>query len=127
MTYPPGEQDICALAAAASPSLALHMHSDKAMFQVLVSPGTPGTHSFVLQIMTGDASPLEAREVRLALSLPERGIEPIERKAVREMPGSWIVRDMQLPFAGRWRVRVDALITDFEELSLEEELDVPAR
>lgn len=115
------------LAAAVGPPLVLHMHSDKAMFQVLISPGTPGTDSFVLQIMTGDASPLEAREVTLALSMPERGIEPIERKAVREMPGSWIVRDMQLPFAGRWRVRVDALITDFEELSLEEELDLPAR
>jgi hypothetical protein len=31
------------------------------------------------------------------------------------------------PFAGRWRVRVDALVTDFEKVTLQDELDVPAR
>jgi copper transport protein len=116
-----------ALATSAGPQLALHIHSDKAMFQVLVSPGTAGIDTFVLQIMTGDASPVEAREVTLALSLPGKGVEPVERKAAREAPGSWIVRDMPVPFAGRWRVRVDVLVTDFEQLSLEEDLDIPAR
>jgi copper transport protein len=115
------------LAAAVGPPLALHIHSDKAMFQVLVSSGKPGIDSFVLQIMTGDASPLQAKEVTLVLSLPEKGIEPMERKATQASDGNWTVRDMPIPFAGRWRVRVDVLVTDFEKLTLEEELDVPAR
>ena len=50
------------------------------MFQVLVSPGKVGTDDFVLQLMNGDASPLAAKEATLTLSLPERGIEPIERQ-----------------------------------------------
>ena len=115
------------LAAAVGPPLALHIHSDKAMFQVLVSSGKPGTDSFVLQVMTGDASPLQAKEVTLILSLPEKGIEPMERKATQAPDGNWTVRDMPIPFAGRWRVRVEALVTDFEKVTLEEELDVPAR
>jgi copper transport protein len=115
------------LAAAVRPPLALHIHSDKAMFQVLVSPGTAGIDSFDLQIMSGDATPLEAKEVTLVLSLPERGIEPMERKAVRQAVGNWTVRDVPIPFPGRWRVGVDALVTDFEKVTLEEELDVPAR
>ena len=115
------------LAAAVGPSLALHIHSDKAMFQVLVSSGKRGVDNFVLQIMAGDASPLQAKEVTLILSLPEKGIEPMERKATQAPDGNWTVRDMPIPFAGRWRVRVEALVTDFEKVTLEEELDVPAR
>jgi copper transport protein len=116
-----------ALAAAIHAPLAVHMHTDKAMFQVLISPGRVGTDNFVLQLMTGDASPLPAKEVTLILSLPERGIEPLERRAVLGADGYWSVRDVPIPFAGRWHVRVDALVTDFEKITLADEFDVPAR
>jgi copper transport protein len=115
------------LTSAVSPPLALHIHSDKAMFQVLISRSRAGTDDFVLQIMAGDASPLQAKEVSLFLSLPEKGIEPMERKAARRADGIWTIRDVPIPFPGLWRVRVDALVTDFEKVTLEEELDVPAR
>ncbi|MCK1733232.1 CopD family protein [Bradyrhizobium sp. 138] len=104
--------------------LAIHIHSDKAMFQVLVSPGRPGLDDFVLQLMTGEGTPLVAKEVTLTLSLPERGIEPMERKALPEPDGYWHARKVELPFAGRWHVRIDALVTDFEQIRLEDELDV---
>ncbi|MEA2939909.1 MAG: copper transport protein [Bradyrhizobium sp.] len=115
------------LGSGVGPPLALHIHSDKAMFQVLISRSRAGTDDFVLQIMAGDASPLQAKEVSLFLSLPEKGIEPMERKAARGTDGIWTIRDVPIPFAGLWRIRVDALITDFEKVTLEEELDVPAR
>jgi copper transport protein len=115
------------LTSAVRPPLALHIHSDKAMFQVLISRSRAGTDDFVLQIMAGDASPLQAKEVSLFLSLPEKGIEPMERKAARDTDGIWTVRGVPIPFPGLWRIRVDALITDFEKVTLEEELDVPAR
>jgi copper transport protein len=116
-----------ALAAALRPPLALHIHSGKATVRVLVSPGTAGIDNFVLRIMAGDARPMEAKEVTLVLSQPDRGIEPFERNATRGMDGDWSVRDVPLPFAGRWRVRIDALVSDFEKVSLEDQLDVPAR
>lgn len=104
--------------------LAIHIHSDKAMFQVLVSPGKPGLDDFVLQLMTGEGTPLAAKETTLTLSLPERSIEPMERKASLGPDGYWHVRKVELPFAGRWHVRIDALVTDFEQITLEDELDV---
>jgi copper transport protein len=115
------------LTSAVSPPLALHIHSDRAMFQVLISRSRAGTDDFVLQIMAGDATPLQAKEVSLFLSLPEKGIEPLERKATRGADGIWTIRDVPIPFPGVWRVRVDALVTDFEKVTLEEELDVPSR
>ena len=116
-----------ALAAVVRPPLALHIHSDKATFEVLISPGSAGIDDFMLRIMAGDASAMEAKEVTLVLSQPERGIEPFERKATRGGDGTWSAQDVPLPFAGRWRVRVDALVSDFEEVSLQGEIDVPAR
>jgi copper transport protein len=105
--------------------LAIHIHGDKAMFQVLVSPGKAGVDDFVLQLMTGEGTLLKAKEVTLTLSLPERGIEPMERGASLGPDGYWHVRKVELPFAGRWQVRIDALVSDFEKITLEDELVVP--
>ncbi len=116
-----------ALMAAIHAPLAVHIHTENAMFQVLVSPGKVGTDSFVLQLMNGDASPLGAKEATLALSLPERGIEPLERAATLGVDGYWHVPDVPLPYPGRWHIRIDALITDFQKITLEDELDVPPR
>jgi copper transport protein len=107
--------------------LAIHIHTDKAMFQILVSPGKAGLDDFVLQLMTGEAMPLKAKEATLTLSLPERGIEPMERDAELGPDGYWHVRKVELPFAGRWHLRIDALVTDFEKITLEDELEVAPR
>jgi copper transport protein len=115
----------CRLAAAAP--LAIHIHGDNAMFQVLVSPGTVGSDDFVLQLMTGDGSPLLAKEAMLILSLPERGIEPLERKATRGADGYWHLSGVPLPHPGRWHLRVDAVMAGSGKITLEDEFDVPAR
>jgi copper transport protein len=107
--------------------LAIHIHGDNAMFQVLVSPATVGSDDFVLQLMAGDGSPLLAKEATLILSLPERGIEPLERKATREADGYWHLRDVPLPHPGRWHLRVDAVMAGSRRITLEDEFDVPAR
>jgi copper transport protein len=115
------------LVTAIATPLAIHIHTETAMFQVLVSPGTVGNDSFVLQLMNGDASPLDAKEATLFLSLPERGIEPLERKAVLGADGYWHVSSVPLPFAGHWHMRIDALVTDFKKITLEDDLDLPGR
>ena len=107
--------------------LAVHIHREDAMFQVLVSPGKVGSDSFVLQLMNGDASPLMAREATLVLSLPESGIEPLERPAALGPDGYWHVNDVPLPYPGRWHMRIEALVTDFKKVTLEDDLDLPAR
>jgi copper transport protein len=116
-----------ALAAAVDTPLAVHIHTEHAMFQVLVSPGRVGTDSFVLQLMNGDGSLLIAKEATLTLSLPERGIEPFERAATLGADDYWHVHDVPIPHPGRWHMRIDALVTDFEKVTLEDELDVPQR
>jgi copper transport protein len=107
--------------------LAIHIHADKAMFQVLMSPGSVGTDSFVLQLMDGEGNLLKAKQAILTLSLPEHGIAALERKATLGADGYWHVRDVPISYPGRWHVRVDALMTGSEKITLEDEFDVPAR
>jgi copper transport protein len=106
--------------------LAVHIHSEQAMFQILVSPGTVGTDSFLLQLMSGEGNLLRVKEATLTLSLPERGIEPLSRNATLGADGYWLVPDVPIPHPGRWHVRVEAL-TDFRKITLEDDFDVPAR
>jgi len=113
-----------ASAALAAEPLGIHIHSDKAMFQVLVSPGRVGSDDFVLQLMHGDGTLLKAKEATLTLSLPERGIAEIERQGTLGPDGFWHVERVPMSVAGRWHMRVDALVTDFEKITLEDDLDV---
>ena len=114
---------MCRLAAAAP--LAIHIHSERAMFQVLISPGTVGTDNFVLQLMSGEGDLLPVKEATLVLSLPGRGIEPLQRKATLGADGYWHVADVPIPQAGRWHVRVEA-VTAFQKITLEDDFEVPA-
>jgi copper transport protein len=106
--------------------LAIHIHTETAMFQILVSPGTVGADSFVMQLMNSDGSPMAAKEATLTLSLPERGIESLERAATLGPDGYWHVAGVPLPYPGRWHLRIDALVTDFEKIALEDDFEVPA-
>ena len=120
---------IVALAAsrlAAAEPLAIHIHSEQAMFQVLISPGAVGADNFVLQLMSGDGNLLQVKEATLVLSQPGRGIEPLQRKASRGADGYWHVRDVPIPNPGRWHVRVEA-VTAFRKITLEDDFDIPAR
>jgi copper transport protein len=111
--------------AAATP-LAIHIHSERAMFQVLISPGTVGADDFVLQLMSGEGNLLPVKEATLILSMPERGIAPLERKATRGADGYWSVRDVPIAYPGRWHLRIEAR-TAFQNITLEDDFDVPPR
>jgi copper transport protein len=111
---------------AATTPLAVHIHSDKAMFQVLISPGVVGNDSFVLQLMTGEGTLLTAKGATLILTLPGQNIEPLQRKAALGSDGYWHVDDVKLPLAGRWHMRIDA-VTLFKTITLEDDFDVPTQ
>lgn len=113
-----------ALAMSADVPLAVHIHTDAAMFQVLIGPGKVGQNDFVLQLMNGDASPFAAKEATLTLSLPTRGIEPIDHSATLGADGYWRVNKVSLPFPGRWHMQIGALVTDFKKVTLEDDFEV---
>ena len=53
------------------------------------------------------------------------GIEPMRREAINEADVTWRIDDLRIPLAGRWRVRVEILVSDFEKVALEEDVELP--
>jgi copper transport protein len=113
-------------APAAEPTLGIHIHSDKAMFQVLILPGKAGNDSIVLQLMNGDGTLLQAKAASLALSRPGSSAEPITRKAELGGDHYWHVENVPMAVGGRWHVRVEAE-TPFKTIALEEDFELPGQ
>jgi copper transport protein len=68
---------------------------------------------------------LDAKELTLVFANPAAGIEAMRRNAVSEGDANWRIDDIRIPLAGRWRLRVEILVSDFEKLVLEQEVDLP--
>jgi copper transport protein len=112
------------LAVAASGPVSLHVHGDKAMADLTVTPGRPGPVEASISVMTGDMGPLDPKEVSITLANPNAGIEPIERKAIRQSDGAWRIENLTIPAAGQWKAEITILISDFELVRLEGTLEI---
>lgn len=113
-----------ALADVAPPSIALHLHADRAMAHLTLAPAGVGPVTASITLMAKDLSPLAAQEVTLVLANPQAGIEPIRRPATNTGDDAWQVDGVTIPTAGRWSVRLDVLIGDFEQARLEGSFEV---
>ena len=111
-----------ALAAAAP--IAVHLHGPRAMVELTLTPERARPPRVALQVFDATFNQLAVKEVTLTLANPSAGIEPLRRMAAGS--GSrWRVADLRVPFAGLWTIRVDLLIDDFENVVLEEQVELP--
>ncbi len=113
-----------ALAIAAGQPASVHIHALKAMADLSITPGHAGPVAASMIIMTGDFGPLDAKEVTLVLSKPDSGIEPLKRAATKPGDGSWRVDNLVIPVPGKWTVRIDILVSDFEMVKIEAPIDI---
>jgi copper transport protein len=114
-----------ALSAAPPQQRQVHLHGAQAMVDVAFSPGRVGPNRLSVVPMSPDFAPLAAKEVVVTLGLAAAGIEGLERKAVPTSDGPWIDDGLTLPLPGRWSVRVSLLVTDFDKIILEGEIEIP--
>jgi copper transport protein len=105
-----------------APPVSVHLHSDRAMASLTVSPGRAGPVAVTAFIVGGDLEPLDAKGITLSFSMPSAGIEPIRREARKIDEGQWRVDGLRLPVAGNWDVSVDILISDFESVTLKSKI-----
>ena len=114
-----------ALSAARPASVDIHIHGEKAMVDLGLKPQPDRRMRAVLFVQRGDFTPLDAKEVSVEFSNPSLGIEPLQKDAKRGGDvGNWSVEPFALPAPGRWHVRVDVLISDFETTALEQDVDI---
>lgn len=109
---------------AAEPAL-IHFHGGKAMAQIEIEPVRARGADVSIEVLDGEFHPLAAKEVTIFLSNAEAGIEPVKRAAESVGIPNWRIDDLRIPVAGRWKLRVDVLINDFEKETLEDDVLLP--
>ena len=102
-----------ALIAPAAPVVA-HLHSDRAMADLRLTPGRAGPTTVEMAFQTGAFDPLEPRQVDIALTPADGRLEPLRARAERGEDGLWRAGPLTIPFPGDWEIAVRLLITDFE-------------
>jgi copper transport protein len=111
-------------ALAASERVFLHLHGERGMAEIDIEPERGRARTSV-KLMDLELHPLAAKEFTLVLANPTAGIEPMLRHGVSEGGGFWRIDDLRVPVAGRWQLRVEILISDFDKLVLDEEVALP--
>jgi copper transport protein len=114
-----------ALIAAAETPVHAHIHSDKAMADVEIEPAHDNTRRITVTVLDGQFGPLAAKEVTLFLANPAAGIEPLRLPATHVEGATWRVENASIPTVGRWQMRVEILINDFEKVTIEDQIELP--
>jgi copper transport protein len=112
-----------ALAVAAA--VEVHLHEARAMAHLSLLPVRGRDPQVAIEVFDAALNPLAVKEVTVALTNPAAGIEPIRRDALRVLQTRWRVDGLRVPVAGKWTVRVEVLIDDFEKIVLEDQVDLP--
>ncbi len=109
------------IAVEAAMPAAAHLHGEKAMADLSITPGRAGEVAVSVFVMTPAFEPLHAKEVTVRLR--GAGIEPFKRKLV-QVDGAWRADGVAIPMAGHWIVGLDILVSDFEMVKLEGEVRI---
>jgi copper transport protein len=103
-----------------------HLHGPVVMADVVLRPGRAGPNAVEIAIFSTTGDPVAPLEVRIGFSDPARGVEPIRLDATREGE-VWRAGPVELPYDGDWTLRLDVLVSDFVQSSLEAMMPVGDR
>jgi copper transport protein len=99
--------------------------NENVRFEVQVSPAQVGPNQVHITALDPNGELVPLVEVAVALSEPSRGIAPIDVDLLRiGTGGHYQSTGVSIPFEGRWRIDVRALVTDVEQVTVSGEFDV---
>ncbi|MDB5370319.1 MAG: hypothetical protein JWP20_1877 [Roseomonas sp.] len=87
-------------------------------------PARAGRNRLLLHVAREDGTPLAAPEVWIELSQAEAGVAALRRRMVAEAPGRYQWDGPELALPGRWAIRAEILVDDFELVTAILHLDV---
>jgi copper transport protein len=94
-----------------------HIHAEKVMANVTVSPGRAGPVVITIQLETTEL-PLIAKAVSVTLTNLQAGVEARTSQAERGRDDQWRVK-MFTPVPGRWMLGLGIVISDSDKVSVE--------
>ena len=102
-----------------------HLHTEKAMANVTVSPGRAGPVEIAIQLETTDELPLVAQAVSITLTDMQTGKKLEKAQAMRTAEDRWQVKIPMLS-AGGWMLGLGISISDADRISVEAPISISA-
>ena len=99
-------------------SFCTHLHTEKAMANVTVSPGRAGPVEIAIQLETTDETPLTAKAVSVTLVDTQSGRKLAPVEASRDGEDGWHVKVAQLT-PGRWMLGLGISISEADHVNVE--------
>jgi copper transport protein len=109
---------IAPLATAGEGDFFTHLHTDKAMANVTVSPARAGPVDIAIQLETVQEKPLPAKAVTVTLTNSRSKAKSLTVGAERLSEDKWLAK-VTLPAAGRWTLGLNVSISDTDKVSVE--------
>ena len=91
------------------------------MAHVELQSSRPGTNRISVSLMPPTALP---KEVWLELTQKAAGAGPIRRRLVQDAAGAWSLGPADLAIPGRWTLRIELLMTEYDVISMETEAEI---
>jgi hypothetical protein len=95
-----------------------HLHTEKAMANVTVSPARVGPVKVTIQLETVEELPLKAKAVSVTLTDMQTGRALKTIEAARRGDGQWLAA-VSMPAAGRWMLALAIAISDSDKVDIE--------
>jgi hypothetical protein len=95
-----------------------HLHTEKAMANVTVSPARVGPVELTIQLETVEELPLTAKAVSVTLTDMQSGRALQRVVAARQEEAQWLAK-VSVPTAGRWMLALGIAITESDKVDIE--------
>ena len=100
---------------AASGPLLTVVKSSPVDFEVHLDPASSSQPNFVhITVVDRGGLPRDVVEMRATLSMPSRGVPPIDVKLAHDSRGVYFGNDFRIPFPGEWKLTLTAFVTDVD-------------
>jgi copper transport protein len=83
--------------------------------KIVLSPARAGPNGVAVELWGPDGRQPVPLEVAMEVSLPDAKVEPLVRVLNADGHKRYVAEGFALPLAGRWSVRLDVLVTDFDK------------
>lgn len=110
--------------AIASEPIHIHVRSAEAMADLIIAPGKSGPSTIAIAVLDGQFAQLDLKGITLTLSNPTAGVQPIRRDARHIDGANWAIDVLTIPTPGKWLGRLDILVSDFKQTTLEADFEL---
>ncbi|WKD33786.1 copper resistance CopC/CopD family protein [Streptomyces xanthophaeus] len=96
----------------------------KGSVRLELDPGRVGANTLHLWSDSADGTPLDLPEIKVAFTLPAKGIGPLPLVPEQAAPGHWTASGVQLPLAGEWRIDVIVRTSDIDQTTVQKTVKI---